>query len=223
MPTTQTSPNMGIVVPVVGVEPGPTWASDLYTALFTTIDGHDHTTGKGKPIVPGAMNINADLPFGSNNATALRSARFAGLVSPLSGGSDLDCVYAATNSNPTTELWYNDSAGRQVQLTGVGALFPRLNCRTVTGNYLIDSTPGFGGDTVILCNFASPFTVTLPTGTPGRQLIVADISGNAQTNPITIGRRGAETLDGVASGKVLAANWGNVHLVCYDGTNWITL
>ena len=37
----------------------PDWATRIYNALFTTIDQHDHTSGKGVLITTAALNVNA--------------------------------------------------------------------------------------------------------------------------------------------------------------------
>jgi hypothetical protein len=75
MPNTP-SPNMGIITPIVsspGTDPGPTYATTVNTALGTTIDQHDHTSGKGKLITTAALNINADLTFNSHNITSVNT------------------------------------------------------------------------------------------------------------------------------------------------------
>jgi len=117
MPTT-TTPNMNLVLPDVSVEPGPQWASDLNTAL-DLVDAHDHTTGKGVPVPSAGLSINADLPFGNNDATTLRSTRFTSQGSPLSTAPDVDCVYVSGDN-----LYYNDNSGNKIQITSGGGLNP---------------------------------------------------------------------------------------------------
>src|SRR6185312_16447390 len=113
MPSTVTSPNMGIVLPVNGITTSPTWGATLQAALQSTVDAHDHSAGKGVKITPAGMNISSDLAFGSNNATLLRSARFAAQTSPLSGaGADIGAAYVAG-----VDLYYNDLSGNQIQIT----------------------------------------------------------------------------------------------------------
>src|SRR4051812_20022083 len=102
------SPNMSLPVPVVGVDPGPDWALNINVAL-TLLDQHDHSPGKGVSITPLGMNISSDLSFAQNNATMLRSARFASQSAALAGASDLGCLYEVGN-----ELYYNDGLGNQV-------------------------------------------------------------------------------------------------------------
>src|SRR5271165_1505536 len=111
------SPNMNLPIPTVGVDPGPDWASNLNSSL-TLVDQHDHTPGHGVQITPTGLNINSDLSFAGNNATGLRSTRFAvqsvliPAVSP-----DLGELYVSG-----VDLYYNDVAGNQVRVTQSGGI-----------------------------------------------------------------------------------------------------
>lgn len=107
---------MALPVPVVGSEPGPTYATDINTCM-TLIDAHDHTTGKGVPIIPSGMNISADLTFANNNATSLRSARFQAQSSPLALSTDKGCLYESG-----VDLYYNDGSGNQIRMTQSGSI-----------------------------------------------------------------------------------------------------
>jgi hypothetical protein len=121
------TPNMGLALPTVGITLGPTWASEV-NAAFTVIDAHNHTTGNGVPIPTNGVSVNADFPFNSFNATLLRSTRYVNQGSPLGLAADLGCLYVSGGN-----LWYNNTAGQQVQITqGAG-----LDASTVGG---------FGGD-----------------------------------------------------------------------------
>jgi hypothetical protein len=102
---------MGLVLPTVSVTPGPLYATENNTAL-TSIDSHDHTSGKGLQVPTAGLNINADLPFAGFNATALRSTRFNSQSATLATGSDLNCLYVV-NGN----LYYNNASGVAVQVT----------------------------------------------------------------------------------------------------------
>jgi hypothetical protein len=110
------SPNMSLPVPITGQEPGPTYANDVNNC-FSILDGHNHSPGSGVQITPAGININADLPFHSNNAISLRSSRFSPQLAPLSGAQDLGCLYESG-----VDLWYNDGAGNQIRLTSGGAI-----------------------------------------------------------------------------------------------------
>ena len=113
---TTISPNMNLIVPVVGVEPGPQWASDLNASL-SLIDSHNHSSGQGNLVQPNGLNINADLTFQNNNAINLRSARFTPQSANISLPTDLGCLYEVVN-----DLWYNDGAGNQIRITQGGSI-----------------------------------------------------------------------------------------------------
>lgn len=116
MANTTTSANMLLPIPVVGVDPGPQYGTDVNSCL-TIIDGHNHTPGLGVAIPTDGLNINADLTFNDVNAISLRSVRFQTQGSPLSGPSDLGCLYESG-----VDLYYNDGSGNQVRITTGGAL-----------------------------------------------------------------------------------------------------
>jgi hypothetical protein len=143
--------NMGLNLPTPSVTLGPQYATDNNTA-FTTIDSHNHTAGQGVPIPASGLNINADLAFGSNNQTGVKSTRFADQASALGGASDLRCVYSVLGN-----LYYNDGSGNQIQLTIGGA----INATTVGG---------IGGDyatstaAVVYTSASTKFTFTKSTG-----------------------------------------------------------
>lgn len=113
-----TSPNMLLTIPIPGVDPGPDWANNLNASLGI-IDAHNHAPGSGVQINPAGININSDLTFNnSNNAIALRSARFNPQASPISAsGSDLGCLYEAG-----VDLYYNDGSGNQIRITQSGSV-----------------------------------------------------------------------------------------------------
>lgn len=105
-------PNMGLVIPGIGTEYSPTWATDINGDL-TAIGSHNHSSGQGVQITPSGLSINSDLPFLNNNAIALRSVRFNPQAVVLSLPADVGCLYVVNN-----ELYYNDVAGgNNVQLT----------------------------------------------------------------------------------------------------------
>ena len=112
------SPNMGLPIPVVSVDPGPQWA-EYYNAALTIVDQHNHSPGSGVAISPNGLNINADLSFQNNNAIVLRSTRFTIQASPISGASDLVCLYSG---NASGDMYWNDGAGNQIQITSGGTV-----------------------------------------------------------------------------------------------------
>ncbi len=186
------SPNMNLPIPVVGQDAGPDWANNVNNCLGITgggIDGHNHTSGNGVQIPPGGLNINADLPFNSNNATLLKTIRFVAQVSPIGAvAPNLGCLYVAG-----VDLYYNDESGNQVRLTASGsvnATSSGISSGTATASFVggvlvVDSatnTPGniqggsiSIGDNTSGSNFvtisapsslAANYNYTLPSGTP---------------------------------------------------------
>lgn len=115
MPSTL-SPNMSLILPTVGQEPGPNWALDLNNSL-SVVDQHNHSAGSGVQITPAGMNINSDLSILSNNLTNVKSTRYTAQIAPLGAGTDIGCVYVSG-----ADLYYNDINGNQVRLTIAGAV-----------------------------------------------------------------------------------------------------
>lgn len=221
MPNTVTSPNMGIVVPVNLTDPSPDWGARLQTALFTTIDAHNHTAGNGALVPTAGLNINADLTFASFNATALRSSRYTSQGAPLALGTDVGCTYVSNG-----ELWYNDLSSRQVQLTNVGnANFKFLayaeRTPAISGNFTILSTDAFS--LYYVDTSGGVATVNLPASSGvavGRTYVFVDIKRNASTNNITFVPNGADKINTVAGNYVVTAN-GSYTIVTTDAAgNW---
>lgn len=109
MPTT---PNMGLIEPVVSTTAGPTWATQLNT-ITDTIDAHDHTPGKGARVPTAGLNINADLSLGGNKATSVKGVVFSQVAV-----TDNGAIYAGTDGN----LYYRDGSANLIQLTVNGGI-----------------------------------------------------------------------------------------------------
>ena len=123
MPTI--SPNMGLVIPTIAVDSGLVWEQSV-NADLDILDGHNHSSGQGVQINPAGLNINSDLTFNDNNATALRSVRFQSQGAPLSLGTDLGCLYESG-----VDLYYNDGSGNRVRITQSGSVTGSTG--TITG------------------------------------------------------------------------------------------
>jgi hypothetical protein len=120
------SPNMNLVIPVPTLAPGPAWAQGINASLIT-LDAHNHSAGNGVLINPTGLNINEDLSFLTNNATAVRSVRFNPNASPITASSpDLGALYEAG-----VDLYYNDGNGNQIRITQSGAVAGATG--TITG------------------------------------------------------------------------------------------
>lgn len=158
------TPNMGLALPVVGVELGPQYASDNNGCL-TTIDGHDHANGGGVRINPAGININSDLPLNGNNLTLTNSVQYINQVSPLPGASPfLNTTYFAGG-----DFYANDGAGNQVQITSggtVNATSSGISSGTATASFI-------GGVLVVNSNVNTPANIQA-----GSILIGNNISGS---------------------------------------------
>lgn len=115
------SPNMNLPVPVPTSDPGPDWAQQLYNCLYSNLDQHDHSPGKGVQITPAGLNLNADVSLQDNNLTNARSVRMQPQVSILTQPTDIGCISVIGN-----ELFYNDVTG--------GHMFPLTNNGSVAGS-----------------------------------------------------------------------------------------
>lgn len=89
--------------------------------------------------------------------------------------------------------------------------------RTVTAATLtVDTTTT---DYIIYTDSTSnAITITLPTPTNGRILVIEDSTGTAATNNITINPHAAETINGL-SNFIISQNRGSIRITS-DGTNW---
>lgn len=202
------TPNMNLTVPAVSEQPGPTWAVNINTSL-NTIDTHDHTAGKGLLITPSALNINADLTFGGNNATTLRSVRFNAQGAPLGLSSDLGCVYVAG-----VDLYYNDVSGNPVRITQSGGVAGSPG--SITGLVSPASATYVSGNQTFVWQSGVTIPANLDAGsvilrnlTPGSFGLTlsppSSLSGNyTVTLPAVPGTTNIVTMDNTG---VLAASW----------------
>jgi hypothetical protein len=220
---TNTSPNMNLAVPVVSVELGPAWAVDLYNALYTGIDQHDHSSGKGVQVTPAGLNINADLSFTSlavaYNAKDLRSSRYASQSAALALGTDVGCLY-----NVLGDAYWNNGAGTAIQLTKSGALNVTIQSfplRSVSGTVTILATDPYTLYYVDVS--AGAATLNLPASSalmPGRALLVVDIKKNSETNAISLVPNGTDKINGVNATFTIQFN-GTTSVLTTDGAgNW---
>jgi len=108
---------MNMPVPVVGLEVGPQWATDLNNCL-SVVDSHTHAAGSGTQITPAGLDISSDLSFNSvNNLIDVRSVRLASQSAVLTLPTDLDCIYVVG-----ADLYYNDGVGNNIRITQSGGL-----------------------------------------------------------------------------------------------------
>ena len=212
MAETSTTTNMGLVLPTPGERLGPTWATDLNTAL-TSIDAHDHSAGKGVQINNAGITVNANFDFQKSGtsypAVNMKHASFIKQTGHPGVNND---VYVF-GSGTVGDLWFRNNSGANIQITSGTALylpttddtannFPIRSAGIVTANYTIGAT---ASETVILCDSTSTaFTVTLPDTaglTAGRFYVIKDIAGSASSKNITVSKSstGTDTIDGSTS------------------------
>ncbi len=200
------SPNMNLILPTVGVDPGPDWATNLNASL-SIIDQHNHSSGSGVQITPNGLNISSDLSFQMNNALLLRASRYAPQTSPLSGAADIGETYVAG-----VDLYYNDVNGNQIQITkngniagtsgSIANLVPPASVSYVSGDetfvfqsnsttaanidagsyVLRNLTSGSFGLTLAPPTLSSNYTITLPAIPSSISLLTIDTSGNLGTS-----------------------------------------
>lgn len=119
---------MNLTIPVVGTTVGPTWATQINTALETVSD-HAHTSGNGSAITPSAININADLTF---NGYAGTDAEYWGCSDQAAVLADANIAYAVYSVGGN--LYWRTSGGTDVQITdGSGLNFSSLG--VIGGDY----------------------------------------------------------------------------------------
>lgn len=106
------SSNMNLPIPVVGVAPGPEYATNVNNAL-TLVDQHDHSPGYGVPITPAGMDINVALNFSLNGAQNVAYVNLTPQITPPSVGS----IYESG-----VDLYYIDGLGNEIQITANGAV-----------------------------------------------------------------------------------------------------
>lgn len=106
------SANMNLPIPVVGVDPGPDYATNV-NACLTIIDQHDHTPGFGVAITPSGLNINSDLAFQDNSASGVKSVAFNAQASLAT----LRAGYFIAD-----DFYINDGSGNVVRITQSGGV-----------------------------------------------------------------------------------------------------
>ena len=210
-----TTPNMMLVIPDVGVTVGPDWANEINQAL-TDIDAHDHTSGNGAQIPTAGIAINADLPFNSFAGTDIT---FIGLEDQVTKPATVRSVYTKSG-----EMYYQDSAGNEVQITNAGAInvnAGELTYKLITTypyNVLLTDTNNVLG----IQTTASARTINLPAATNVMVVQIKDIQGNAQTNNITVSPDGSDVIDTAAS-DTIDTDFGSVWYISDGSSNWYRL
>ncbi len=191
MANSYTSPNMSLSIPSVGIDPGPDWADNLNASL-TILDQHSHLAGSGVLITSQAININADLPFNSNNLTTARSIRFFSQTSPLSGGGDLGCLYESG-----VDLYYNDGNGAQIRITQSGGVVGSPG--SISGLVSPASATYVSGNSTFVWQSAASTPANLDAGSIILRNIVANSKGLTLNPPAAMSANYTLTLPQIPS------------------------
>lgn len=224
MTYTTTTPNMALVLPVVGVQIDPTWAQNLITALTDRVDTHDHTPGNGVLVPTNGLIIDNDLQINHFNLLTVKSVSLDNqLSSPPLALDNPARLLVAYGEN----LWWQINASTAVQITSGGNLntgaiatnvweevFTNTNASispTDTFTYvMVDSTGG-------AINIALPAAIGV---TQGRYYVIKDVGGAASTNNITVTPNGVDTVDGVATTRLISLNFGSFFIVSNGLNGW---
>ena len=211
---------MNLDLPTVSVTLGPEWATDINTAL-TSIDEHDHTSGKGTQVPTAGININANISFNSFKPTDLLATQYDSQSSALTGATNANSVFVLSG-----DLYYTNSAGTAVQLTTGNSLvaspatFQTLNITSINSNLTIGAADTFVF--IAVDTSSTAISVDLPLAanvSAGRVYAIKDSAGNANANNITINRQGSDLLDGATS-YVFDSNYGAVWYITDGVSNW---
>jgi hypothetical protein len=177
--------------------------------------------GSGIPITPLGLNINSDLSFQSNNLNLVRAVRMNNQSIVLSGAGDVAQTYVKGG-----DLYYNNASGIPVQVTNgtvvnsnavAATIFPQTSAAS---NFTILSSATY--IEVLVQTTAGSYTISLPSCAAvgaGRYFIIKDVTGNANTNYITIVPAGADTIDKTSS-NVFKTSFQSAFFVSDGSGNW---
>ena len=200
--------NMNLNLPTVSTTVGPDWATALNTAL-EAVDEHDHSSSKGVKITPAGININTDLNISNNVFYNFKSTRFQEQSAALTGSANTNALHSVSGN-----LYFTNGSGTAIQLTDGGSIASSPGSASVFETEDVSSSPTISNsDTfvLLLVDTSSARTITLPLASgvsACRTYIVKDISGNSETNNITVDIQGSDTIDG-ASSQTLNSNYGS--------------
>lgn len=246
MAITSTTTYMNLILPTPGEQLGPTWASNLNTAL-TAIDSHDHTSGKGASIGVAALTIDANLSFKDLSSTAsvpyaATNLKYSSFTKQLTPSTDVPSTGTSAvtsvlfSGTSLGELYYNDGSGNQIQITDAGS----INVSGVSANTFakfgttLDSTgspytlvESDGKSLYVVDTGTAAVTITLPaasTAGAGRFFIIKDIANNAATNNITINAGSGDIIGSTTTSSTsatIASNFGSLTIISRgNDTNW---
>lgn len=162
------------------------------TALTDKVEADDHNDVK-TAITTINNFIDTSVPVLGSSNTFTGTITASGFIGAGTG------ITSLTSSVITASLGFTPAAATSV-----------ASVVQTTSTYTVTST-----DVIVFCNGCH--TVTLPSGSLGRRVVVKDIAGNASSSNITI----VGTIDG-ATNLVISTDYGKAELV-HNGTNWSTI
>jgi hypothetical protein len=241
MAETSTTTYMQLVLPTPGERLGPTWASDINTAL-TSIDSHDHSSNKGAQIGIAGITIDGAFDFEkSTTSYAATNMKFLNLKkenSPSTAFPPASTTYWTSLIAGGTggDLYWNNANNQQVQITSGGVVnVTGVSINTIALQAGAISTSTYtivegNNKSIYACNLGGPIAITLPTigsspttSSDGRMFVIKDLSGLAGTHNITIHRASTNTIDGAIT-NVISSNYGSVTLVADEtSATWLII
>lgn len=189
------TPNMTLIVPVIGADSGLTWEQSMNTNS-ATIDQHNHSPGQGIQIPPSGLNINTALTFNNQQATSLQAVQLQAQTSLATLGA----LYVVG-----ANLFYNDYAGNAIQITAggnVNATSSGITSGTASASFVssvlvvnaaVNKPANIQAGSILLGNnitgsnyltlqppnaMGSSFSLTLPTVPSVTSIMQLDSSGN---------------------------------------------
>ena len=175
--------------------------------ILSAISGRGYGASQFAAASTGVMNIVAAENFtNTSNATYLQFS-----VTPTGSVTSAEHMRVAG----TGVTLGAQSGSTDIHTTNGGRI---RTTKTITANYTVDTTTT---DDIILCNQSGSITITLPPATIGRTIVIKDISGNAQTNTITLAPAvGTTNIEGLNANKILYTNFGSWTLHVGSASNW---
>jgi hypothetical protein len=174
--------------------------------ILSAISGRGYGTSQFATASTGVINIVAGETF--TNTSNLTYLQFS--TTPTGSVTSAEAMRVASTG---VTLGPQSSSTAIHQINGG----EQLTTNTIAAStYTVDSVTT---DYIIYTNSTSnTITITLPTPTNGRLLIIQDKAGTNGTNNVTINPHASEKING-ASSFVMSQNYGSMRITS-DGTNW---
>lgn len=139
-------------------------------------------------------------------------------------GLDADFASSGTDTDMKIPLWDFDTDGSGVtSATDRRVIGKVVNGRHIPDTNSVTSAYTTSGENIIFADTSGgAFSVTLGTGDliDGNEIVVADTTGSAQSNNITVDTEGSENIDGQNS-VTINNDYGALRFSS-DGSNWFT-